>query len=778
MRIAYLFLRHTDGQAKFRAIITVIAVMIATAMLAAILALGQGWALRMQKDNLLSAFFPSGTSTGIEAGGNDAVYTVSYDTKFGSKTIKELGIYSPNLNADLPVGLSQPKENELLVTPALKRLIDSNSLLRQRYDKYVIKEAFPRDLAPSPDSLLLLYRIPDSVMTSSAAQLHKTSVGNFQKIYHEQNIASTSQARTIRLVLLLVGIILIFPVLILVVEAARIGIAQRERRYAALSLAGATNGQMRSVVLTETFLLSLAGVLCGILLFIPVWWWVLPGITFGSSHLWSSDMALSKGVFAVICGVVMFCTVATNMQIFRGIKILPLNVSRAKNVIKRPHILTLLPLILGCGATYLLYRFGEDWYNANLEAGGLLLALLLLVILIGLFMSGPYVTYLVSNILIKLFRKASGVIAAYRLRAFPQRIFHSVSGVVIALFVGTLLMTFVQTMEAAYSETARNLSSDILAEQNKLQLPRQITITLPQEDSQKAGAPLINALAQEQRLEDLTAQRYVQRGFIENRNSENELSFLLSGDYYESCQQLEQRTQLRCDDQQIQGPVVASFGFIGDKRPVVNGDPRLGVSVTPVNDATGNRYNKSYILVGKNDATFKRLSIMVQNFIAHYQRDTGVAVPVDYQAGESSADEALAFIEGIKNSVVIIMALTIIIAGISLLVSTTGGIFDRKDAFISLRMMGAGMGTLRKSVLIEAAVPIFTVSIVAVGLGVLFCHWTLSITGFYDNGSSLSLPDASFWAYLFMAIGVCLLITFFNTPLLARITDPSKAQRE
>lgn len=70
------------------------------------------------------------------------------------------------------------------------------------------------------------------------AQIITTSTNKLRDVYQKHSLQNSSQLTVVHTSLLLAGIILITPILILVVEATRIGIVQREKKYAVLSLVG------------------------------------------------------------------------------------------------------------------------------------------------------------------------------------------------------------------------------------------------------------------------------------------------------------------------------------------------------------------------------------------------------------------------------------------------------------------------------------------------------------------------------------------------------------
>ena len=256
MRIYTLLLKHPSGQSLFRAITTVFAITLATLMILTTISLGQGWLAQDQKTDLATNLFSATTFRSPDTIKNP-IYLSVYESEFNSLSIREFGIRKTHQADILPLGLTDtPSDNELWVTPGLKRLIDKDALLAERYVKYDIRTLFPSRLAPSPDSLMLLYQIPSGTLHAENSGLQVSSATQLWSKYGQQNEQNHEYASLRTTLLLSAGIIIIIPVLLLVTEITRIGITQREKRYAALNLIGITGKQIRLLTALETLPLS------------------------------------------------------------------------------------------------------------------------------------------------------------------------------------------------------------------------------------------------------------------------------------------------------------------------------------------------------------------------------------------------------------------------------------------------------------------------------------------------------------------------------------------
>ena len=91
----------------------------------------------------------------------------------------------------------------------------------------------------------------------------------------------------------------------------------------------------------------------------------------------------------------------------------------------------------------------------------------------------------------------------------------------------------------------------------------------------------------------------------------------------------------------------------------------------------------------------------------------------------------------------------VVIAGISLAVSTVAAILDRKRVLGLMRLIGTLVSVLRKVIVQEAAVPLLAVLLLSVGLGFLVA-W-LMITSF-GGGRTVTWPSMEYYAALLLSL--------------------------
>jgi len=122
------------------------------------------------------------------------------------------------------------------------------------------------------------------------------------------------------------------------------------------------------------------------------------------------------------------------------------------------------------------------------------------------------------------------------------------------------------------------------------------------------------------------------------------------------------------------------------------------------------------------------------------------------------------------------VALTLIVAGCSLAVSVGGGLVDRKRPFTLLRVSGAPVSVLSRVVLLEAAVPLATATVVAAAIA-----YATTLTAFLRLAPvGTAIPQLGRDYYTIMGIGLVAAfgVIALTLPLLRRMTAPSTIRFE
>jgi predicted lysophospholipase L1 biosynthesis ABC-type transport system permease subunit len=139
----------------------------------------------------------------------------------------------------------------------------------------------------------------------------------------------------------------------------------------------------------------------------------------------------------------------------------------------------------------------------------------------------------------------------------------------------------------------------------------------------------------------------------------------------------------------------------------------------------------------------------------------------------ASTDDAQ-LLNGYKQLAGVVIIVSLCIAGCSLAVSVVAGLNDRKRPFSLLRLTGVQLGTLRRIIALETAVPLLVSAVVATTSGFLAAKLFLKSQQHY----SLQPPGAEYYITVLAGLAVSLGVIALTLPLLKRITGPETARNE
>jgi FtsX-like permease family protein len=146
-------------------------------------------------------------------------------------------------------------------------------------------------------------------------------------------------------------------------------------------------------------------------------------------------------------------------------------------------------------------------------------------------------------------------------------------------------------------------------------------------------------------------------------------------------------------------------------------------------------------------------------------------VPWTVREDHAQSGAQLAGYQQLANVVILV---SFPIAGCSLAVSVAGGLRDRKRPFSLLRLTGTQLGVLRRIVLLESAVPLLVVAVVAIGMGFLAAQLFVQAQFRY----SIQAPGIQYYAIVLAGLVASLGVIASTMPLLRRITGPETARNE
>ncbi|MGC4887424.1 FtsX-like permease family protein [Micromonospora sp. DT227] len=666
-----------------------------------------------------AAMYPQETAGGTT---DPLLWSTRYDYFHGAQILR-VDVAATGPTVPTPVGVPRPPgPGEWYASPAMRKLLATTPAdqLADRYPGRDVGLIGPAALT-SPDALLILVGgTPDQVGALVGVREVTRVAGN------EAPLPETA----IDLILGVVAGGLLFPVLIFIGTATRLGAARREQRFAAMRLVGATPRQISVVAAGEATLAAAVGVAVGFALFLafrPQ----LAGIPFTGMPYFPDDLALGvPDVLLVALGVPAGAAVAARVAL-RRVRISPLGVTRRVTP-RPPRAYRLIPLVLGfAGLGFaLLYRPG----TADGQTALFLPALLL--IMIGLIAGGPWLTMVGARAMAARASRPAALIAARRLADNPAAGFRAVSGVMLALFVTTVAVGIMGTIAAERGPAPRG----------SLEAGR-LSFYLGDD------APVPTTL-----LADLAAVPGVRDPVVVRQNPVRALGHEFG---VIACADIPPAYG-RCAD----GVTVAEVasGLI-PWRASASAD-RIWPASTVDPAVLPGLPADSVAVDADGPIAVERARTVIERAIPAFA--VAPNVPGDFESDFTNT------MRGWQRLADVVVVASLVLAGCSLAVGVAAGLSERKRPFSLLRLTGAPVRLLRRVVALESVVPMLTVAAVAVGMGLIAAHLFLRAQMHYD----LRLPGVGFVAVVAVGLLGCLAVIAATLPLLERVTGPQTARSE
>jgi hypothetical protein len=698
---------------------------------------------------------------------------------FDGQQINRFDVAATGASSPVPPGIPRdPGPGQYYASPALTALLQSTPAdqLADRYPGHLIGTIGDAAL-PSPNSLVLivgrtpvqLAGTPNSVQVTSIP----TVVPGGGDLLNPKGLNYTPPnapggKSAIDFILSVVALAILAPVLIFIATATRLSAARREQRFAAMRLAGATRRQVSLIAAIESAVAGILGVAAGFgvffLLRIPIARIPLIGQPFFPAEL---SLTLPD-ILAVAVGVPVFAAVAARLAL-RRVQISPLGVARRATP-KPPRAWRTVPLLGGLAE---LGFWTVHGHPASVSGQTQAFASSFALILVGLFIAGPWLTMAAAGGMARWTSRPSTLMAARRLADDPSAAFRAVSGLVLALFITTVAVVAITTQDAKnLTRWGSAAEASVLTDQLAAQ---QQSGSASQGSPGRAPsiAPLVARLQGIHGVHGVVVVRADPRLTVPP-------SLLGTGPLAPqgpvpagvvSCAQLAAVAALgRCPA----GAAAAAFpeGGFGI------GGPLFGVNTTGITWPAAHVSASRLVTLGVDginvgtDGTASaveqaRTLLLLEN--AHTYPDAGTPFTIgDIIAQHNSKDNDY---QQLANVVILV---SLPIAGCTLAAGIAGGLADRKRPFSLLRLTGARLATLRRVVALEGAVPLLSAASVAIGAGFAGAAMFASVA----QQHPMVAPGAAYYLLTAGGIVVSLGIIAATFPLLARITGPEVARND
>ena len=251
-------------------------------------------------------------------------------------------------------------------------------------------------------------------------------------------------------------VVLVVPCLVLVASAARLTAARRERRLAALRLAGATPRQVVVMTAAETAIAAVVGSVVGVIGSIPLRH-VTARIPWDGGTWLPSDFVASPFAIGVVAVLAPVMVVGAAVLGLRRVVTQPLGAAQQESR-RGPSPLRLLTIVVA-GAVFVIGLL-------VVERGYTTVLIGLAAVALALILAGPLVTALVGRVFTSRWRKPSTLLAGRRLTDDPKAAFRSAAGVVLAVFTASLAMVMFPALEDKIQYSDGTWRDDVLVAQS------------------------------------------------------------------------------------------------------------------------------------------------------------------------------------------------------------------------------------------------------------------------------------------------------------------------
>ena len=632
--------------------------------------------------------------------------------------------------------LKTPRPGEYYLSQALADAVaeypEDNILARfGKNTKYL--GVIPSEYVASPDALMIVRGASaEEVAESDAFTKSQGQPSYFADVYRTDANGLKSDAKIDPVAVIVFGVggtILLFPIVIFVSVATQLGAAQREKRYAALRLIGATKRQVGRVLMLESLLASVVGVIIGLgafwLLQAPLQDFKMDGMRFNPS-----DLALTGTQYALIIGLTLGLTTFVNWRRMRRAQISPLGVSRSVEKVKKLRAWRALVPALGIAFfAWLSSKPGRDWLDANKESAipMLLLTAALLLVMFGLILAGGWLTNKLSLLAARWANNASMLIAGKRTAVHSRTIFRSVSGVVLALFAGSFYLTATSGIEGLNAQAVKDNGFSQLKRGTAIVIGRSLPGGMAEQLQQKS---YITSVATIYPREDGDAIR---------------------------CQDLAKYTEHTCPNNARPD----QFALLNFDAPVVK-------NVSLINDKVDTNGAKEYLVTLKSDNDIEKLRTLVTAKANQYDLTYAVS------GTDSKKPHINPTIREFADLAYVGIGVTLFVAVASLIVSTIGGLMERRRSLYTLRLSGMRLAQLKRLVMVESVAPLLTTSILSCGFGV----WTGAV--FTSTFSTTLKPvlTPTYFAIVGIGLAAAIIGIYLILPMVDKLTRAEANQTE
>ncbi len=703
MRIALAVLRR-DRRSQVATVLVALGVMIAVSLVLWLVAAPNG--LQARADRTAWRDVVGGTEKG-------AISVAVNKDSFDGKLIERFDV-ARNEQGNVPVakGIAKfPEAGEVLLSPALSDLVRSTPAekLGNRFPGRQIGELGPEALKFPGELVAVIGH--DKIGNGYRAAGLIGGPGSYRDDYHGMLYLLTR-----------VGlVVLVVPCLALVASAARLTAAKRERRLAALRLAGASPRQVVIMTAVETAVGAVVGSVLGVLLAQP-FSHITAKIPWEGGTWYPGDFVPTTAVVLAVAALAPVLVIAAAIMGLRRVVTKPLATEEKRKV--RSWRLLMIAGALGVfflGIMYAQEASGDNQFTVVLLGLG--------AVALALVLAGPVMTAWVGRFFVGRWRTPSTLLAGRRLSGDPVAAFRGSAGVVIAVFTGSMALTMLPGLESQVPFRDGTWKTDAI-------VAEEVTHDLTPLRLQ-TSAPIVTML----------------EGSVSTGQKSDYGTYVIVGKCADVTKVLNGLTckpgpavyaysKLNGDEFKSMGPkdvVSSKLPAQYETRPF-DGDGRINAVIDPE------------LLPGiEGKVSMVGVPTTADNRDAVHTALIGTLPGVRLVDGEQRGLYGDTLMEDLERATVIGLSIAAVLGGIGAAVAAAGSVIDRRRTFGALIAAGTPIRVLRHALRREVMLPVFAVTIAACAAGIVVGLGLLALArGLVGHGEMPLTP----WALAPVGVGM------------------------
>ena len=582
-----------------------------------------------------------------------------------------------------------------------------------------------------------------------------------------------------------IGVIaVLLPMLVLISTATRLAADRREERFAALRLVGGTPSDIRQLATVESVVSAFAGAVGGIIIFLLVRSLLAGSALLGTAYF-ESDITPTLAGYAGVLVLVPAAAAVAALLSLRRVQISPLGVSRRAKP-KPPTFWRLTVLVIGLA----LYVYGLKVTNDKSIGAAAYPGLI--VTMIGLVIAGPWITAVSSRLFGRAAKGSSALLATRRLADNPRAAFRSVSGLVLAIFLGTMVGILAPAVNEVQSTPSAGALSNYLIGQVGLspsagqQLIRGIdaipgATVYPLYGTATASAPASGTTGRPG-----SGPGSAGKGGQGSGSPAGNGARTAAPPSRKQVQYFNNQVAMSCAGLRAIGAlgqcapgltaVQATDASLFDDNPKYQTQPIASASDPAYAGDLTTLPLQAVLVRADSPVTLER----VRTYLAvHTAPQTGAGYgssPTPPRTFGETLQIRTARASLAEKIVYAAVALTLIVAGCSLAVTVGGGLVDRKRPFTLLRVSGTSVGVLTRVVMLEAAVPLVAATVLAGGIA--YGTSILAFMRLAPAGTALPQLGRDYFTIMGIGLAIAFGVILVTLPLLRRMTAPSTVRFE